>query len=177
MGTYRHFLVTTLLVALVSCSLIYTSCKNKCGSTVCQNGGTCSNNVCVCPVGYSGNSCQQSWSSTAVGTYTCTRSSCSPVVSGVSYWQSTITTDATNGGYTIDISNFNNSNTTVVATIDSASNSYIQNITISPSLGAGANASGYLSITGSVTTITLTRFTTYSGGVAGSTCEMKMVKE
>lgn len=176
MGTYRHFLVTTLLIALVSCSLIYTSCKNKCGSTVCQNGGTCSNNVCVCPQGYSGNSCQTGWSDAVIGTYTCTRSNCSPHITGSGSWQSSITKDATNSGYTVDISNFNNSNTSVVATIDSARNA-TQTIIISAVNGIGTDASGTLRVTNTATTVNL-HFTTYSGnGIVGAQCDMTMVKE
>ena len=174
MNSFRHFLVSVLLIALVLCSLIYTSCKNKCGSTTCQNSGTCTDNVCVCPQGYSGNACQTGWSDAAVGTFTCTRSHCSPAVTGVSTWQSSITKDATNGGYTLDISNFNNSNTTVVATIDSAKTA-TQIIKIGAVNGTGTDASGTLTISNSGTTINLT-YTTYSGGIAGSTCDMTMVK-
>ena len=172
MKSFRHFSITAVLIALVACSLIYVSCKNKCGSTTCQNGGTCDNNVCICPIGYSGNSCQTGWSDAAVGTYTCSRSNCSPAVSGTNTWQSAITKDATNSGYTLDISNFNNSNTTVVATIDSAVAGTSQRVTISGTNGIGTNASGYLTIINSTTTMSL-HFTTYSGnGVIGSECDM-----
>ena len=164
-----------MLVAFAACALIYTSCKNKCGSTTCQNGSTCDNNVCICPIGYSGNACQTGWSDAAVGTYTCSRGHCSPAVSGVSNWQSTITKDATNSGYTLDINNFNNSNTTVVATIDSAQ-STSQRVTISGSNGTGTDATGYLTISTTATTINLT-YTTYTGGIAGATCQMVMTKE
>ena len=74
----------------------------------------------------------------------------------------------------MDITNFNNSNTTVVATIDSIKNG-TQHMTISPVGGVGVNASGSLTITSGVTSVSLT-FTTYTGGIAGSTCEMVMTK-
>jgi len=174
--SFRFLPVAALLIALTTCVVVYTSCKNKCGSTTCQNGGTCDNNVCVCPVGYSGNSCQTGWADAAIGTYTCIRSACNPAVSGVNSWQSSITKDATNGGYTVDISNFNNSNTTVVATVDTAAANGSQAISIKGTSGTGTDASGSLTIVNSVTTISL-QFTTYTDGIRGPTCEMTMRKE
>ena len=132
-------------------------------------------NVCECPIGYSGNSCQTGWSDAVIGTYTCTRSHCSPAVTGATSWQSTITKDATNGGYTIDISNFNNSNTTIVGVVDSSQGA-TQKITVNGASGAGVDASGYLTVSSSATTINLT-FTTYTAGIRGSTCDMTMTKE
>ncbi len=104
------------------------------------------------------------------------RSACTPAVAGINSWQSSVTKDATNGGYTIDISNFNNSNTTVVATVDTAAANGSQAIRISGTGGTGTDASGSLTITNGVTTIAL-HFTTYTGGIAGSSCEMTMRKE
>ena len=177
MRSLRYFLGAMLVVAIACCSLMYTSCKNKCGNTTCQNGGSCSNNVCVCPTGYSGSACDHGWSDAAIGTYTCTRASCSPAVSGASTWQSSITKDATNGGFTVDISNFNNSNTSVIASIDSATSGTTQRISIAGAgtAGTGTNASGTLTIVNSVTTVSL-HFTTYTGGIAGSSCEMTLRK-
>ena len=178
MRSFRFFPVAALFIALITCALVYTSCKNKCGSTTCQNGGTCDNNACICPVGYSGNSCQTGWADASIGTYTCVRSACSPAVSGINTWQSSITKDATNGGYTVDISNFNNSNTTVVATVDTAAANGSQLITISGATGTGSgtNARGSLTILNGVKTSSL-QFVTYGGGITGSTCEMTMRKE
>ena len=156
---------------------MYTSCKNKCGNTTCQNGGSCSNNVCVCPTGYSGSACEHGWADAAIGTYTCSRTACTAHVAGPDNWQSAITKYATNGGYTVEISNFNNSNTYVVATVDSATSGTTQHITVAGAGagGSGTNASGTLTIVNSVTTISLT-FRTYTAGVAGTTCEMTMRK-
>ncbi len=176
MRSFHQILVSALFVAIIACSFIYTGCKNKCGSTTCQNGGSCTNNVCVCPQGYSGNSCQIGWSDAVIGTYRCTRSNCSPAVTGATSWQSAITKDATNGGYTVDVSNFNNSNTSVVAIVDSAQNSS-QIIKISAVNGIGTDASGTVTVSSSGTTVHL-HFTTYSGnGVIGAQCDMTMVKE
>ena len=176
MRSFRNFLGSVLVVAIACCSLLYTSCKNKCGSTTCQNGGTCSNNVCVCPTGYSGSACEHGWADAAIGTYTCSHT-CSPAVAGANSWQSAITKYSTNGGFTVEISNFNNSNNYVVATVDSATSGTTQHITVvgSGAGGTGTNASGTLTIVNSVTSITF-HSTTYTGGIAGSSCDIVMKK-
>ena len=168
MKSFRLFL-SVALFAVVSCTLLSVGCKSKCGTTTCQNAGTCANNVCVCPTGFSGNACQSGWSDASIGTYDCTRSNCSPTIAGATTWKSAVTKAATGSGYTIDISNFDNSNTTIVGTIDS-----LQNISISPATGTyGINASGRYA-NGK---ITLHFTTSSSGGVGGYTCDMTMVKE
>lgn len=43
----------TLCVVVTSCSK-----KDPCEDIICQNGGTCENGDCKCPVGYEGNLCQ-----------------------------------------------------------------------------------------------------------------------
>ncbi len=165
----RQIFIFSLITAGVFFCMIYSSCnKNKCGGTTCQNSGTCTGNVCVCPQGYSGISCQTGWSDAFVGTYLCKRSSCNPGIMDTSAWQSVITKATTNGGFTINISNFNHSNVTEAAYIDSFSN-----LTISPAAGGtGIHASGNYS-SGK---ITLT-FTTYSSGGSSYTCNMTMVKQ
>ena len=166
----RYILITALLTTGIFSSVLYTSCnKNKCGSTTCQNGGTCSGSVCVCPIGYSGISCQKGWSDIFIGTYKCKRNNCSPHVAGDSTWISSVTKSSTNGGYTINISNFDNSNITIAATVDS--NEHIVISTTPPSYGVNANgiySSGNINMS----------FTTSSvGGVGGYTCNMVMTKE
>jgi hypothetical protein len=90
-----------------------------------------------------------------------------PHATGDSTWQSAITKNASNGGYTINISNFDNNNITVTATIDS-----LQKIKISPASGAyGVNASGNYSNG----TVTLQFTTSYPSGV-GYSCHMTMTK-
>lgn len=175
MKAVRHILVTALLTLFAFGTVLYTSCKNKCGNTTCQNGGTCDNNKCVCPVGYSGNACQAGWSNAIIGTYTCSRANCVPGITGVNSWQSAIIKDPTNSGYTIEISNFDNSNITVVAILDSGING-IQNIVISPAVGSyGVNATGTFIIDSNI--VKLDHFTTSSiGGVGGYTCSMTMTK-
>ena len=169
MKKYIGFVFTAVICVAILSTGIYSSCTNKCGSTTCQNGGTCTNNVCVCPKGYSGNSCQTSWSGEFIGTYKCSRSNCSPAVTGVNSWQSAITTASTNGGYTIDISNFDNSNETITATVDSAGKLQIAPIAGSTNVTAtGSWAS---------TAITIDYSTYVTGGTAGYHCTMTLVKE
>lgn len=85
---------------------------------------------------------------------------------GVNSWMSSITKDATNGGFTVDISNFDNTNNTVQATVDSA-----HHITIATT--AGVNASGQYNNG----TITLHYTTAAAGGIGGVTCDMTLIKQ
>jgi hypothetical protein len=91
-------------------------------------------------------------------------------VANTAPWQSIVTVDATNGGYTIDISNFNNNNITIVATIDSSINGLHQ-IRINNSAGIDAIGS-YDSTTQRINL----QYSTYSGGSSGPTCNMIMNK-
>ena len=168
MKSATRFVTLAFFCAVVFAAVLHTACTNKCGTTTCQNGGTCTNNKCVCTTGYSGNSCQTAWTDQFVTTYNCTRADCSPAVVGVNSWQSAITKASSNSGYTLAISNFDNSNIAQTATVDSAGN-----ISITPAAGTyGVSAKG--AIVGN--TITL-NFTTYvAGGVPGYSCKMVMVK-
>jgi EGF-like domain len=170
----RYILPAAILVIGVICLTMQSGCKNKCGSTTCQNGGTCTDNVCICPQGYSGNSCQTGWSDIYLGTYTCTRSNCRPAVTTTPSWQSVITKDASNSGYTIDISNFDGNNVTIVAIVDSMVNG-VSRITISPAAGSyGVNATGTLD--SATHTINLAFTSSAAGGVGGYSCNMALVK-
>ncbi len=173
MKRLNQVIITAVLTIGIFSLVFVTSCKNKCGSTSCQNGGTCVSNTCVCPTGYSGNACQTGWSDVSIGTYVCTRSNCHPAVSGTGSWQSAVTKSATDGGFTINIANFNNSNTTIVATIDSNING-ISKITISPAVGSyGVDATG----TYSNGVISLVFTSAGAGGLIGYNCNMTMKKE
>lgn len=108
----------------------------------------------------------------AIGTYKCQREDCLPYVSGVNSWTSAITKDGTNGGYTIDISNFDNSNITVVATIDSAI-SGVSKINVTPTTGSGIRATG----TCSNGVINLEFTSTSATGVGGYHCSMVLTKQ
>jgi len=166
----RFFIASVLLLGAFSL-VLFNSCKNKCGSTTCQNGGTCSSNVCICPTGYSGNACQIGWSDPVIGTYVCKREDCHPAVSGVNSWQSAVTKDATDGGFTVDISDFDNSNITVVATVDSAING-VSKVKVTAATGSGISASG--TYANGVMNLT---FTTAVGGVGSYTCDMVLTKQ
>jgi hypothetical protein len=164
----RYILSSVVFTLFIFSSVLYTACSNKCGSLTCQNGGSCSGNKCVCPTGYYGNSCETGWSNACIGTYNCSRSGCSPAVTGAQAWVSKVSKASANGGYTVYISNFDNVSGTIVATIDST-----QNITIVPASGAvGINAKG----TYADGKIKL-HFTSYTTGGGGFSCDMLMVKQ
>ena len=172
MKQFRHIIIVALLILGTFSLVLYTtSCKNKCGTTTCQNGGTCESNKCVCPHGYSGYSCQTGWSDVVIGTYRCTRSNCHPAVTGDSVWQSAITKNATNGGATINISNFDNSiSTTVVAAVDSNVGGVTRIATAAGSFGVqatGTYSNGIINL----------QFTAGAGGISGYSCNMSMKKE
>lgn len=161
---YVLFIVLFFVAGILSVS----SCKNKCGSTTCQNGGTCSDNKCVCPTGYTGSSCETASNAPTIGTYNCTRSDCVPATTGgVTTWKSSVTAVAGNG-YQVSISNFDNGNITVTGTVDSANN-----ISIIPATGTyGISATGKY-VNG---TITL-EYTTSAIAGGGYHCKMTMIKQ
>ncbi len=177
MQKVKHIALSALLTLCVFSSVLYTSCKDKCGSTSCSNGGTCVDGVCECPTGYYGNGCQNSWSSVFIGTYNCTKT-CNPSISGCTApWQSSITVDATNGGNTVDISDFGGCTTLIaVATVDTAVDS-VATINIVPSTVSEVSAHGSLRIFPDSTIITVTYTVASGGGSGGYTCSMRMVKQ
>ena len=55
----RSVIVTTLIALLGFGAAVYTSCnKDRCSNVTCQNGGTCLNGYCTCPVGFEGDHCE-----------------------------------------------------------------------------------------------------------------------
>ncbi len=169
MKVLRPVLLSALLTTGIFGSVLYTGCKDKCGSTTCANGGTCSDNKCSCPTGYSGTTCATGMTDGLLGSYDCSRANCNPVQTGVNAWRSVISRSSTNGGYTFNISNFNNANIAVSLTVDSNMNVTTNLATGQSGISArGKFASGKMTL----------HFTTFSaaGGVEGPTCDMTMVK-
>ncbi|MGN6568780.1 MAG: hypothetical protein ACTHJ0_12540 [Flavipsychrobacter sp.] len=147
MKPFRNVLFTSLLVLTAFSAVLYTACsKVKCGGTTCQNGGTCSENKCLCLTGYSGNDCGTSWSSKFIATYTNCSKTCSPS-SGSGTWQSIITANGNSGQDSVVISNFAGYNTSVVAGVDSLGHIYIDPTSSSGIVGSGIFSSNDNSIT------------------------------
>jgi hypothetical protein len=46
-----------LIIILAILMISISACKDKCENTVCENGGVCADGTCVCPPGYSGETC------------------------------------------------------------------------------------------------------------------------
>lgn len=65
-------LVLVISWVLITFSLIiHSSCeKPSCSGVVCENKGSCSDNVCMCPTGYSGKNCELSTIAFKNNTYT-----------------------------------------------------------------------------------------------------------
>ena len=168
----KHFRQIAFALFMIICAsglTFFVSCKDKCGSTTCQNGGTCTDNVCVCPKGYSGSSCGSAWTDKYVGTYKCTSGVCTPASTGTTTWQSAITKDATNGGYSVDIASFAGANLTIVATVDT-----LGVLTIALPTGT-YGISGHGTMVGSTITMDYTLST--ASGAGGYSCNFTMVKE
>jgi len=53
------FLVVTYMGCYTECSKECSCVNDPCRNIVCYNGGYCYNGTCVCPVGYTGPTCQQ----------------------------------------------------------------------------------------------------------------------
>lgn len=60
MKKVKTILLSGVLTLGVFSMVAYTSCskKDKCDSITCKNGGTCSDGVCKCPVGFEGVNCE-----------------------------------------------------------------------------------------------------------------------
>gem|GEM_PF-779308 len=169
--TVKKFRIAATAALILLCSVSITaifSCKDKCGSTTCQNGGTCTDNKCVCSVGYSGNACQTAWTDQFVATYNCYRGSCTPAsTGGAATWQSAVTKASTDGGETITISNFASSNITVSATVDTLGKMRIGTAGAPGISGNGSLANDTIKVDYTLST---------AAGVGGYNCNFIMVR-
>lgn len=172
MKNLRQIFVSSALTLAAFSAVLYSGCsKSKCGSVVCQNSGVCSSNKCSCGTGYSGDACQNAWSTQYLGLYSCTQT-CKPSANGGT-WQSNVTTASTDGGYTITISNFANAISSIDATVDSSNH-----VTISTSSGStNIQGSGLYTVVNGKTIITLTYSSELNNGQESSTCTMVMTKQ
>lgn len=161
MKPFRNVLFTTLLVLSAFSAVVYTACsKVKCGGTTCQNGGTCSENKCICITGYSGADCGTSWSSKFIATYNNCSKVCSPSL-GNATWQSIVSANGNSGQDSVVISNFAGFTQSVVAGVDSGGHIYID-----PTSSSGIIGSGRIDSLGTITI----RFT--MGGTTNCTVTM-----
>ncbi len=168
MKNLTRILVASFLVSGVALFALIGCSKNKCGGNTCQNGAPCTGDVCVCPTGYWGASCEFGWSDKAVGTYNCTRSGCVPGLPDIGTWQTVVAKSGTNSGYTLQMSNFDKSGYSVSATIDS-----IGNIQIAPGSSTyGISATGNY-VDGKITLV----YSTHSSGTKLYSCTMNMTKQ
>jgi hypothetical protein len=91
MKAFKNAALTALFTMGIFSTALYTSCsKDECKDVVCNNGGTCVDGTCSCPLGYEGSTCQTSSASKFVGTWTASET-CSGVTS--TPYQVTITAD------------------------------------------------------------------------------------
>lgn len=59
MKVWKVSLLTTLLFFVITGTVLYSACeKDPCTNVTCQNGGSCSNGLCRCPLGYENTQCQ-----------------------------------------------------------------------------------------------------------------------
>jgi len=59
MNRQQNVLLTVIALFTIFTATVYSSCiKDKCKDVSCQNGGSCSKGVCLCPLGYTGNRCE-----------------------------------------------------------------------------------------------------------------------
>ena len=160
---FGNVLITTFVLLSVFTAVLYTSgCKSKCGSTTCQNNGSCVDNVCSCTTGYSGTSCETLWTTQYLGSYTCSQV-CTPSL-GSATWTSNITASTTNGSYTLSITNFGNQNITVSATVDG--NGAVTVPDANGVAGSGTFANGVMKL----------HYTTNTNNVGGYNCTLTMTK-
>lgn len=60
MKSIRNIAFSALLTIGAFTAITYTACnKDECKDVVCENGGTCVNGTCECPIGYEGANCEK----------------------------------------------------------------------------------------------------------------------
>ena len=149
MNSRKHFFTTLFFCLGIFGLIIYSACKkNNCGNNSCKNGGTCINDTCSCPTGYTGSDCGTTWSTQYLGSFTCTQT-CNVTV-GSGSWTSVISGNYTNGQDTILISNFGNFGKNIVAGVDNHGNVFISPVGTNDIAGSGSLSNGVLKIKYSV---------------------------
>ncbi len=170
MKSIRNIALTALLTIGAFSAITYTSCNpDKCKDVVCQNGGTCSEGVCSCPVGYEGTLCETKSNAKFVGVWavseTCGSAAQTP-------YQVTITADASDATKIL-VNNLGNYGCTVGGTITWNSTVNGTSLTIADNkCGTQMNATG----TYANGKITITYTATYGTPTTTDNCTATLSK-
>ena len=70
MKFWKHSLLAAGIFLSIASTVTYTSCvHDSCKAIICRNGGTCDNELCLCPDGWEGSQCEIRSAKKFVGTY------------------------------------------------------------------------------------------------------------
>ncbi|QLH44409.1 MAG: calcium-binding EGF-like domain-containing protein [Bacteroidota bacterium] len=138
-------LASILTIGAFSTTL-FTACNpDACKDVVCQNGGTCVDGDCTCPVGYEGTNCQTLSRDKFIGVFTGSET-CTVGTDNYS-----ITCSANSDNTKFNIQNLYNQSLTAIASANGNA------FTIpSQTVGSGVTAVGSGTITGNTMTVTYT---------------------
>lgn len=156
MKNLKSILLATVLTVGAFSTTLFTACNpDACKDVVCQNGGTCTDGECTCPVGYEGTNCQTLSRDKFIGVFTGSET-CTIGTDNYS-----ITCSANSDNTKFNIQNLYNQSLTAIA----AANGNAFTIP-SQTVGSGVTAVGSGTITGNTMTVTYT----VNDGVTSNTC-------
>jgi len=70
MKFWKHSLLAASVFLGIASTVTYTSCvHDSCKAIICRNGGTCDNELCLCPDGWEGTQCEIRSAQKFVGKY------------------------------------------------------------------------------------------------------------
>lgn len=156
MKNLKSILLASILTVGAFSTTLFTACNpDACKDVVCQNGGTCVDGDCTCPVGYEGTNCQTLSRDKFIGVFTGSET-CTVGTDNYS-----ITCSANSDNTKFNIQNLYNQSLTAIASANGNA------FTIpSQTVGSGVTAVGSGTITGNTMTVTYT----VNDGVTSNTC-------